>query len=125
MNNDIVKLITKSNYYISNLYKLSNNCKSLQEEQTEILHSLTLKDSNINDMIDFYGNYLRNNKNFLIRNEIIKTFTEKISITKEEKDNLIDKSLFDERFFSLIDKVFNIKSNIKIIEKSKLIRLNR
>jgi len=76
-------------------------------------------------MIDFYGNYLRNNKNFLIRNEIIKTFTEKISITKEEKDNLIDKSLFDERFFSLIDKVFNIKSNIKIIEKSKLIRLNR
>lgn len=121
LNKDIEKLITKSNYYISNLVKLSNNCKVLQEEQTEIIFSLTQKDSNINEMLDFYSDYLRNNKNFLIRNEILKTFIEKISITKEEKDNLVDKSNFDERFFNLIDKLVNIKANIQLIEKSKQI----
>ena len=51
----------------------------------------------------------------------LKTFIEKISITKEEKDNLVDKSNFDERFFNLIDKLVNIKANIQLIEKSKQI----
>ncbi len=119
LNNEIEKLISKSNYYISNLYKLSNNCKSLQEEHLDILSSLTQKDSKINEMLNFYSDYLRNNKNFLIRNEILKNFVEKVSITKDEKDNLVDKMRFDEKFFVLIDKIINIKLNILVIEKSK------
>ena len=119
LNNEIEKLISKSNYYISNLYKLSNNCKSLQEEHLDILSSLTQKDSKINEMLNFYSDYLRNNKNFLIRNEILKNFVEKVSITKDEKDNLVDKMRFDEKFFVLIDKIINIKVNIQVIEKSK------
>jgi len=119
LNNEIEKLISKSNYYISNLYKLSNNCKSLQEEHLDILSSLTQKDSKINEMLNFYSDYLRNNKNFLIRNEILKNFVEKVSITKDDKENLVDKLRFDEKFFVLIDKIINIKVNIQVIEKSK------
>jgi hypothetical protein len=119
LNNEIEKLISKSNYYISNLYKLSNNWKSLQEEHLDILSSLTQKDSKINEMLNFYSDYLRNNKNFLIRNEILKNFVEKVSITKDDKENLVDKLRFDEKFFVLIDKIINIKVNIQVIEKSK------
>lgn len=121
LNNDIEKLICRSNYYISNLYKLSNNCKSLQEEHMDLIQTLTQKDTKINETLNFYSDYLRNNKNFLIRNEILKNFVEKVSITKDEKDNLIDKMKFDEKFFCLIDKIVNIKTNIQVIEKSKII----
>lgn len=120
LNNDIETLISKSNSFISNLYKLSSNCKSLSEEHSEIIHNLTEKDNSIKEMLENYSDYLKKNKNYLVRNEILKNFIEKISITKEEKDNLVDKSNFNQVFFSLIDKLIQIKNNIQIIDRSIL-----
>ena len=91
----------------------------VEKEYSNIYNEIAANETSITELVDFYKDYLKNNKNFLIRNEILISFMDKISVSKEYKDNLANKNLFDDCFFSLLDKMHFIKLNIEIIERSK------
>jgi len=111
LNKTINSKISNLENIVSHYHKLENNCN-------EILNNVTTKENEVESMLNFNGEFFNNNKNFLIRNEILQTFLDKIIMTKEEKDNLLKKNLFDEKFFGLIKKLFEIKYYIKILERN-------
>ena len=92
--------------------------KIIQNEYQNILTSIKNNEVKINELIDFYFDYLKYNKGFLIRNEILSTFLDKVLISKEEKENLANQELFDETFFMLINKMNSMKDNIDVIQKN-------
>ena len=75
----------------------------IEKEYSNIYNEISSNETSIIELVDFYKDYLKNNKNFLIRNEILISFMDKISVSKEYKDNLANKSLFDDRFFELLE----------------------
>jgi len=91
----------------------------IEKEYSNIYNEISSNETSITELVDFYKDYLKKNKNFLIRNEILNSFMDKISVSKEYKDNLANKNLFDDRFFELLEKMNFIKYNIEIIERSK------
>jgi hypothetical protein len=113
---EIVKLKEPIVHSLSN--GVVNNHKHLENEYQSIIKEITSKEANINEIIEYYGDYLKHNKNFLIRNEILKHFLDGVVITKEEKDNLLNKTLYDEKFFKLIFKMNDISHNIKVIDRN-------
>ena len=92
--------------------------KIIQNEYQNMLTSIKNNEVQINELIDFYSDYLKDNKGFLIRNEILSTFLDKVLISKEEKENLANQELFDETFFMLINKMNSMKDNIDVIQKN-------
>lgn len=92
--------------------------KIVQTEYQNMLNAIKNNETQINELIDFYSDYLKDNKGFLIRNEILSTFLDKILISKEEKENLANQDCFDEVFFNLITKINNMKDDIDVIEKN-------
>jgi hypothetical protein len=114
-----VKNIVKHNETsIKALSDIVANQKNVESEYQSILKEISAKDNQISEIIDYYSDYLKHNKNFLIRNEILKFFLDKIIITKEDKDNLLNKTLYDDKFFKLIFKMNNIAYNIKLIDRN-------
>lgn len=92
--------------------------KIIQNEYQNMLSSIKNNEVQINELIDFYSDYLKDNKGFLIRNEILSTFLDKVLISKEEKENLANQEQFDETFFMLINKMNSMKDNIDVIQKN-------
>ena len=61
---------------------------------------------------------MKENKAFLIKNEILKNFLEKIILTKEEQDSLMSKKEGDKIDFKIIQKVEGLKNNVEIIQQN-------
>ena len=109
------------NHHETNMNKLNEillHEKIVQTEYQNMLNAIKDNEAQINELIDFYSDYLKDNRGFLIRNEILSTFLDKILISKEEKENLANQDCFDEVFFNLIKKINNMKDNIDVIEKN-------
>ena len=94
-----------------NFWEAQNHFPCMKNEYQNMLSSIKNNEVQINELIDFYSDYLKDNKGFLIRNEILSTFLDKVLISKEEKENLANQEQFDETFFMLINKIFRMHSN--------------
>lgn len=118
LNSDIKNLSSFLEPQMKNIQQIISNQKNIEHEYKITITNLNSKESEINEVIENYSNYLNKNKTLLIRNEILNSFVQKINITKDEKDNLVDQNLFDEKFFKLIVKMTEIKNDIKVIERN-------
>ena len=91
--------------------------KIIQEEYDKIMNEMANNEDIIKTVFDFYSQYLKENKNFLIKNEILKNFLNKILLTKEERESLTSQK--DEKInFDIINKIEQIKNNIDIIQQN-------
>ena len=114
-----IKTITdnyKSNYNKINEILLQE--KIIQEEYSKIMNEIQENDPIIKSFINFYTDYLKENKSFLIKNEILKNFLEKIILTKEERDSLTSKAEGEKIDFKIINKVESLKNNVDIIQQN-------
>lgn len=116
--NDMKLLLSHHETNMNKLNEILLHEKIVQTEYQNMLNAIKDNEAQINELIDFYSDYLKDNKGFLIRNEILSTFLDKILISKEEKENLANQDCFDEVFFNLIKKINNMKDNIDVIEKN-------
>lgn len=116
--NDMKLLLSHHETNMNKLNEILLHEKIVQTEYQKMLNAIKDNEAQINELIDFYSDYLKDNKGFLIRNEILSTFLDKILISKEEKENLANQDCFDEVFFNLIKKINNMKDNIDVIEKN-------
>ena len=106
----------KSNYDKINEILLQE--KIIQEEYAKLMSEIKDNDQIIQIFINFYNDYLKENKAFLIKNEILKNFLEKIILTKEEQDSLMSKKEGDKIDFKIIQKVEGLKNNVEIIQQN-------
>ena len=91
--------------------------KIIQEEYDKIMDEMANNEEIIKTVFNFYSQYLKENKNFLIKNEILKNFLNKILLTKEERESLTSKK--EEKInFDIIKKMEQIKNNIDIIQQN-------
>ena len=91
--------------------------KIIQEEYEKIMDEMANNEEIIKTVFNFYSQYLKENKNFLIKNEILKNFLNKILLTKEERESLTSKK--EEKInFDIIKKMEQIKNNIDIIQQN-------
>ena len=91
--------------------------KIIQEEYDKIMDEMANNEEIIKTVFNFYSQYLKENKNFLIKNEILKNFLNKILLTKEEWESLTSKK--EEKInFDIIKKMEQIKNNIDIIQQN-------
>ena len=120
--NDMKNLLTHYKENIDKVNEILMHEKIIQNEYKEITKAIHDNEKEINEFIDFYSDYLKDNKEFLIRNEILKTFLDKILITKEEKDELNinedNNNRNKNKNFSLITKMENLRDNIDVIHKN-------
>ena len=106
----------KSNYEKINEILLKE--KIIQEEYQKLMLEIKDNDTIIQTFINFYTDYLKENKSFLIKNEILKSFLEKIILTKEERDSLTSKKEGEKINFKIINKVEALKNNVDIIQQN-------
>ncbi len=120
--NDMKSLLTHYKENIDKVNEILMHEKIIQNEYKEITKAIHDNEKEINEFIEFYSDYLKDNKGFLIRNEILKTFLDKILITKEEKDELNinedNNNINQNKNFSLITKMENLRDNIDVIQKN-------
>ena len=120
--NDMKNLLTHYKENIDKVNEILMHEKIIQNEYKEITKSIHDNEKEINEFIEFYSDYLKDNKGILIRNEILKTFLDKILITKEEKDELNinedNNNINQNKNFSLITKMENLRDNIDVIQKN-------
>ena len=120
--NDMKSLLTHYKENIDKVNEILMHEKIIQNEYKEITKAIHDNEKEINEFIEFYSDYLKDNKEFLIRNEILKTFLDKILITKEEKDELNinedNNNINQNKNFSLITKMENLRDNIDVIQKN-------
>ena len=91
--------------------------KIIQEEYDKIMKEMANNEEITQTVFNFYSQYLKENKNFLIKNEILKNFLDKIILTNEERDILTSKK--EEKInFNIINKIEQIKNNIDIIQQN-------
>ena len=91
--------------------------KIIQEEYDKIMKEMANNEEITQTVFNFYSQYLKENKNFLVKNEILKNFLSKIMLTKEERDLLTSKK--EEKIsFNIINKIEQIKNNIDIIQQN-------
>ena len=106
----------KSNYEKINEILIQE--KIIQEEYTKLMLEIKDNDAIIQTFISFYTDYLKENKSFLIKNEILKNFLDKIILTKEERDSLTSKKEGEKINFKIINKVETLKNNVEIIQQN-------
>ena len=106
----------KSNYDKINEILIQE--KIIQEEYNKLMEEIQGNDPIIKTFINFYTDYLKENKSFLIKNEILKNFLEKIILTKEERDSLTSKKEGEKIDFKIINKVESLKNNVDIIQQN-------
>ena len=92
--------------------------KIIQEEYDKIMNEMANNEEIIQTVFNFYSQYLKENKNFLIKNEILKNFLDKIMLTKEERDSLTSKKENEKINFNMLNKIEQIKNNIDIIQQN-------
>ncbi len=92
--------------------------KIIQEEYIKLMGEIQDNDSIIKTFINFYTGYLKKNKDFLIKNEILQNFLDKIMLTKEERDSLTFKKEGEAIDFKIINKVESLKNNVEIIQQN-------
>ena len=91
--------------------------KIIQEEYDKIMKEMANNEEITQTVFNFYSQYLKENKNFLVKNEILKNFLDKIILTNEERDILTSKK--EEKInFNIINKIEQIKNNIDIIQQN-------
>ena len=106
----------KSNYDKINEILLQE--KIIQEEYNKLMGEIQDNDAIIQTFINFYSGYLKEKKNFLIENEILQNFLDKILLTKEERDALTSKKEGEKIDFKIINKVESLKNNVEIIQQN-------
>lgn len=106
----------KSNY--DKINKILLQEKIIQEEYAKLISEIQNNDEIIQTFINFYTDYLKENKNFLIKNEILKNFLDKIILTKEERESLTSKKENEKINFKIINKVESLKNNVDIIQQN-------
>jgi len=106
----------KSNY--DKINKILLQEKIIQEEYAKLISEIQNNDEIIQIFINFYTDYLKENKNFLIKNEILKNFLDKIILTKEERESLTSKKENEKINFKIINKVESLKNNVEIIQQN-------
>ena len=106
----------KSNYDKINEILIQE--KIIQGEYTKLIEEIQGNDPIIKTFINFYSDYLKENKSFLIKNEILKNFLDKIILTKEERDSLTSKKEGEKIDFKIINKVESLKNNVDIIQQN-------
>ena len=92
--------------------------KIIQEEYNKIMDEMNNNEEIIKTVFNFYSQYLKDNKIFLIKNEILKNFLDKILLTKEERDSLMSKEDSEKINLNIIQKINQIKNNIDIIQQN-------
>ena len=92
--------------------------KIIQEEYNKIMDEMNNNEEIIKTVFNFYSQYLKDNKIFLIKNEILKNFLDKILLTKEERDSLTSKKDSEKINLNIIQKINQIKNNIDIIQQN-------
>ena len=92
--------------------------KIIQEEYNKIMDEMNNNEEIIKTVFNFYSQYLKDNKIFLIKNEILKNFLDKILLTKEERDSLMSKKDSEKINLNIIQKINQIKNNIDIIQQN-------
>ena len=120
--NDIKNLLNQFKENTEKLNEILFNENLTQKEYINLLNELKNNEKEINEFIEFYSDYLKDNKGFLIRNEILKSFLEKILISRNEKIltniNDTDENQILSDNFLLINKMNILKENIEIIQKN-------
>ena len=106
----------KSNY--DKINKILLQEKIIQEEYAKLISEIQNNDEIIQIFINFYTDYLKENKNFLIKNEILKNFLDTIILTKEERESLTSKMENEKINFKIINKVESLKNNVEIIQQN-------
>jgi hypothetical protein len=106
----------KSNY--DKIYDILLQESIIQEEYTKLMSEIHDNDEVIQKFINFYSDYLKENKSFLIKNEILQNFLEKIILTKEEINLLASNKENELIDFKIINKVEAIKNNVEIIHQN-------
>ena len=112
---------TITNNYKSNYDKINEILlqeKIIQEEYNKLMGEIQDNDTIIQTFINFYSGYLKEKKNFLIENEILQNFLDKILLTKEERDALTSKKEGEKIDFKIINKVESLKNNVEIIQQN-------
>ena len=112
-----------TNNYKSDYDKISEILlqeKIIQDEYDKIMKEMANNDDIIQTVFNFYSKYLKENKNFLIKNEILKNFLDKILLTKEERDSLASKKEGEKINFNILHKIEQIKNNIDIIQQNSI-----
>ena len=92
--------------------------KIIQEEYNKIMDEMNNNEEIIKTVFNFYSQYLKDNKIFLIKNEILKNFLDKILLTREERDSLMSKKDSEKINLNIIQKINQIKNNIDIIQQN-------
>ena len=92
--------------------------KIIQEEYNKIMDEMNNNEEIIKTVFNFYSQYLKDNKIFLIKNESLKNFLDKILLTKEERDSLTSKKDSEKINLNIIQKINQIKNNIDIIQQN-------
>ena len=92
--------------------------KIIQEKYNKIMDEMGNNEEIIKTVFNFYSQYLKDNKIFLIKNEILKNFLDKILLTKEERDSLMSKKDSEKINLNIIQKINQIKNNIDIIQQN-------
>ena len=120
--NDMKNLLNQFKENTEKLNEILFNENLTQKEYINLMNELKNNEKEINEFIEFYSDYLKDNKGFLIRNEILKSFLEKILISRNEKIltniNDTDENQILSNNFLLINKMNNLKENIEIIQKN-------
>ena len=78
--NDIKNLLNQFKENTEKLNEILFNENLTQKEYINLLNELKNNEKEMNEFIEFYSDYLKDNKGFLIRNEILKSFLDKILI---------------------------------------------
>jgi hypothetical protein len=119
--NDIKNLLNQFKENTEKLNEILFNENLTQKEYINLLNELKNNEKEINEFIEFYSDYLKDNKGFLIRNEILKSFLDKILISRNEKiltnKNDDENQILSDNFL-LINKMNILKENIEIIQKN-------
>jgi len=118
LKSDITQLSLVLEKRFNKLSQIVDCQKNVEQEFTSLMNEIKNFENELNMVIEKNSEFITKNQNFLIRNEILKTFIDKMIITKEERDNLINKSLIDDSFFKLILKLKQIKFDIVTLERN-------
>jgi len=118
LKSDIKELSLFLDKRIKKISQIVSYSKNSENEFCNLQAEIKNFESELNLVIEKNSEYMTKNQIFLIRNEILQTFLNKIIITKEEKDNLMNKSQIDDLFFKLILKLKRIKFDIITLERN-------
>lgn len=105
--------------------KYTNIQMQINEIYTSTNDMIIQNDPITNEILNFYSNFKLQNKSNIIRADIVNTFLSYISLTKNEKESLLNKenlgnNTFSSNYYKLLLRIQEIKSNVELVERHSI-----